>query len=816
MVSLEQHIIHNPVTVSPSTPLQAVLEVIHETETYCRWMQPEESATFSVPWATPWVSDPMGFALVVEGSTLVGMCVDKDLLRHLTASDADLALRASDVMIRQPVTLKRSQLTHPLEVLTVFKQHHLDYCAVLEDNDQLVGVLTLGSLYRYLQPFALFRLQTLADVDLTQVPQFPHTTTAWDLMQSMIQAQIDTVLITSESELDLEPTKHLPTGIVTGHDLAQLYRLQLNFSEIEAHQFMNQPLLSLSVTHSLWDAYQLMHQHHMHHVGVTNISGNWLGLFHPYQSLKMLDSNLAFSTVAAFNQYIDQVESSHLTSSSDQTRLISSIINHYPAAIFWKDSNLIYQGGNTQFAKIAGLSSTDAIVGKDDFAMNWAMGDAELLRARDRQVMTTGQPIQNLVEPNRRPDGQQSWLETNTFPLFDDQGRAIGVLGVLKDVTQQYEAQENLRRSEQRYRTIFERAAVGIVENSLEGYCLVANEKFLSLVGYSLEELRTKTDLDITHPADIELSRNQVARLSQGTITSFVIEKRYIRKDTSVVWVELTVSLLRDVNQQPERLISIAQDISDRKHSEETIQQVLAQERELAELKSRFISMMSHEFRTPLSVISTSVGILQDYGHRLSADRATKHMQSIQTYIKQITALLDEILLINQAESGNLTFNPATVNLIPLCQGWIQEWQLAHPRNPIQLTLHRQDHALSTPDRCDITLDAKLINLSLSLLVANSANYSAQGQPITLTINIFLDRIVYCIHDQGIGIPPCDIEHVFDMFYRGSNVEDRPGTGLGLSIVNKCIQLHSGSITLKSQLNAGTTVTVEIPLNSLN
>lgn len=245
-------------------------------------------------------------------------------------------------------------------------------------------------------------------------------------------------------------------------------------------------------------------------------------------------------------------------------------------------------------------------------------------------------------------------------------------------------------------------------------------------------------------------------------------------------------------------------DISSRKQVEIETQTALERETELNQLKSRFISMTSHEFRTPLTVISSSVGILKTFAKKLSEEKKLEHLNRIETYVGHTTKLLDEILLLNQAEAGKLQFKPALMDLASFCENLVNEIQFG-----------ASDHNLVFECNCTAnntvaTVDEKLLRQILTNLLSNAIKYSPDGGEVNFNLTLTEDGAIFKVKDSGIGIPPEDQKQLFESFHRAKNVGTIQGTGLGLSIVKKCAQLHGGDVTVESEVDKGTTFTVTI------
>ncbi|AFZ13755.1 multi-sensor signal transduction histidine kinase [Crinalium epipsammum PCC 9333] len=253
-----------------------------------------------------------------------------------------------------------------------------------------------------------------------------------------------------------------------------------------------------------------------------------------------------------------------------------------------------------------------------------------------------------------------------------------------------------------------------------------------------------------------------------------------------------------------EGMSSYFRNISDRKQAEADINKSLQQQQELTELKSSLITRMSHEFRTPLSIILSSTELIEHYSHRLSDEKKSTLFNQVTNSAKQITKLLDECLTINQAESQKIKFNPSLIELEKLIQELIAEIQSNTDNHKITF--------LGEGNCQSAVMDVNILRKSLNELLVNAIKYSPEGSEIQLKVTCENKKAVFQVKDQGIGIPASEQNHVFERFYRGSNVSNISGIGLGLSIVKKLVELHQGSIDVSSEIGVGSTFTVVIPL----
>lgn len=241
--------------------------------------------------------------------------------------------------------------------------------------------------------------------------------------------------------------------------------------------------------------------------------------------------------------------------------------------------------------------------------------------------------------------------------------------------------------------------------------------------------------------------------------------------------------------------------------------QELLKEQELNELKSRFINTASHEFRTPLGIISSSAGLLEDYDRKLDITKKRKHFRQIQGSVKHMTTLLEDILLINQTDAGKLSCKRVPFDLIVFCQELIDELAISRgAEHRIIMAVSCLDSNINLSEGFPICLDPKLTRQILTNLLSNGIKYSFPDSKVEFDIQLNTSHIIFRVSDRGIGIPEADRTSLFEAFHRGNNVSNIQGTGLGLSIVKRCVDLHEGKITVTSEINVGTTFIVNLPI----
>jgi signal transduction histidine kinase len=298
-----------------------------------------------------------------------------------------------------------------------------------------------------------------------------------------------------------------------------------------------------------------------------------------------------------------------------------------------------------------------------------------------------------------------------------------------------------------------------------------------------------------------------------------------VRPDGSIRWIRDRGFPIRDAQGQVYRIAGIAEDVTCRKQAEIESYKVLQRERELSMLKSSFVAMTSHEFRTPLTAISSSTDLLQRYRNRLSEEKQQAHLHRIKSAVQRMTQMLNDILLMSEAEAGKLQFNPTPLNLIQFCRHLVEDVQPTAKEQQVIHFTYRSNGTLAGQDTDEIeqkrfdflsglaAWDEKLLRQILGNLLSNALKYSPEGSTVQFDLTAKDDRVIFQIQDQGIGIPPADQSRLFEAFHRANNVGTIQGTGLGLAIVKQCVDLHRGEITFTTEVGKGTTFIVILPLS---
>ena len=406
---------------------------------------------------------------------------------------------------------------------------------------------------------------------------------------------------------------------------------------------------------------------------------------------------------------------------------------------------------------------------------------------------------------NRRGDVFTILLSVETITL----GHQPHVLSMALDISQRKQAElelraseARLRESEARFNVAFQASPVFINILRLSDRRYVwANDAFVNRLGYSREEVLGRTSADFGMWANAaERDRAWEDMIGGGSIRQR--ECQWLNRRGEPFTILLSAEIIK-FNDAP-HILSLALDITQRKRAEEELLKSLEREKELSQLKSNFVSMVSHEFRTPLGIIQSSAELLRDFFQKMQPAEREEQVESIIRNTRRMAGMMEEILVLSRLDAGKLDCLPVALDLGSFCRRIADEVASATNRCcPIELSVGRVPAAQG---------DERLLGHIFTNLLSNAVKYSQPGAPVRFNIERQGTDAICLIQDQGIGISESDQASLFTAFHRGSNVGARPGTGLGLLVVKRCVDLHRGAVTLRSSLGQGTLVSVRLPL----
>ncbi len=514
--------------------------------------------------------------------------------------------------------------------------------------------------------------------------------------------------------------------------------------------------------------------------------------------------------------------------------------------IIWEiDSNALFTYVNPVVETILGYKPDEIINKKHLYDFSPPEKLAPLKEDIETMFLQKG-VVKRYVNECLNKEGRIVVLETNASPIINANGDIEGFRGANIDITERKAAEEALKESEERYRTLIETSPDSILMMTLDGKIILANERAAIVHSYASKDEMTGLDARVLVPEkEIDhISANVEKVLAGGrpVYDEFIFK----RKSGERFYADLNLSVLHDNQNRPKAVIGVARDITQRKfnelelekyrlhlevivkertkeleelnrllqeeilkqkEAEEKVKTALEKEKELNLLKSEFVSTASHEFRTPLATIFSSVELIERYWERADREKFYSHTGRIKKAIQYLTGLMDDVLTISKSEAKKIKFSPKMTDLKSLCAEIVDEAKLL-------LSSEQKLEAEINLNGNLYFVDEKLIKYILSNLLSNAVKFSNSAGRIYFGAGQVDGKLIFEVKDEGIGIPDEDKERIFEPFDRGSNIGVIRGSGLGMSIVKKSLELHGGVIDFDSTLGKGTIFKVVIPIDN--
>jgi PAS domain S-box-containing protein len=411
----------------------------------------------------------------------------------------------------------------------------------------------------------------------------------------------------------------------------------------------------------------------------------------------------------------------------------------------------------------------------------------------------TGQIFNRRVETTAlRRTGEEFQIELSIWPVRTGDGFTFS--SFIRDISRRKKAERALAESEAKYRKVVENVNEGILVTAA-GRILYANPRALALTGLDDETAKSKPFIEFIHPDDRERVLSNHMRRIRGEAVENHYQFRVIHKNGEERWLEISAVVFEWQNTPA--TLNFLTDVTERRQIEQDMLAALARERELSELKSRFVAVASHEFRTPLAAILSSVELLDDYGPRLPEDERKEIVGLVKNAVARMNKMVEQVLITSRLESGKFSFEPQARSIPQLLVQVASEMDQANPQ------------ASRIAMQCDGVeqarlVDPKLFSHILVNLLGNALKYSPPDSAVTCIATAEGERLRLSIADRGIGIPTADLPRLFESFHRGTNVGNIQGTGIGLHIVKECVELHRGSIEVESSAGEGATFHVRL------
>lgn len=472
---------------------------------------------------------------------------------------------------------------------------------------------------------------------------------------------------------------------------------------------------------------------------------------------------------------------------------------------------------NPRFARMLGYNEEELtlkhipdISHPDDYA-----GDMLFL-----QKMTSGETQTGTREKRYiRKDGQVLWAFLTSSCARDASGKVLYLITQMQDITERRQFEQTIQESEERFRSAFDYAAIGMALVSIEGRFLRVNQAVCRLTGYAIDELLQKTFQEITHPDDLEIDLEFIRRTLTGELQTYQMEKRYIHREGQPVWIQLNVSPVKDSTGKVQYFVAQMQDITGRKTAEEQLRRAKEDAETATRAKSDFLATMSHEIRTPMNAVLGMSALLSETE---LTDEQREMVDTIRSGSSTLLSIINDILDFSKIESGKMELDIQPFELSRCIEESFSLFVSKAREKNLKLKYQLDSEVPRIILGDSVRLRQILVNL-----VGNAVKFTDTGEikvsvrPLQTGVFPFennFNNLQFSVSDTGCGIPEHKLQSVFEAFTQIAPAMSRKygGTGLGLAICNRLTQLMGGTIQVKSELGTGSTFQFSIRIQTLS
>lgn len=426
----------------------------------------------------------------------------------------------------------------------------------------------------------------------------------------------------------------------------------------------------------------------------------------------------------------------------------------------------------------------------------------------------------------RTTGGIEKYVNSKGEILYDPSGSPIKMVGVIQDITKQKEAEaaikklneeleqkvldrtEELAKSEAQYRLISENISDLVIALGKSGKFEFVSRSVKSILGYEKDELLGVSSKDVVHPDDLTHLRKMFKSYLTKGKDEFSTEARLRHKKGHYVWVESNIKISTANGGASHRVQASCRDITRRMRMQREKEKAMEKEKKLAELQAQFVSIASHQFRTPLSIIRSNVELLEMMADKgklpKKIDKFNKICLRLNSEIDHLTDLMDDILEMGRIEQGKITANLEEVDLVSLLKG-----VLTNEGKSITQERETIFEVEGKPTR--IQVDPRLVTHVLINLLSNAFKYSPAAPSPELRLKFNRSQTTISVKDYGIGIPEAEQGRLFESWFRASNTNGIRGTGLGLGISKRFIEAMGGNLSFESKEGKGSTFYITFP-----
>jgi PAS domain S-box-containing protein len=449
-----------------------------------------------------------------------------------------------------------------------------------------------------------------------------------------------------------------------------------------------------------------------------------------------------------------------------------------------KDQNFKYRIVNKTFCDFTGRSEEN-IIGKTDFDI-FPKEKAEKYRKSDIHVVESKKTLVHEILA-----ATDVWVEEIKIPLFYENGSLMGIFVSLRDINRRKQLEEEIRKSEERLSAVYNNMSVGISIVDKSGRYLQANETWLRMTGYSENEIMQKTISDITHPEDLGKSIDFINKTGEGKLNSYHIEKRYVRKDSSIFWGDLSVTPLKDKNGNIEAIVGVISDITKRKEAEK--------------LKEDIDRMTRHDLKNPLNgVIGFPAVIMKDENIN---ERQRKILKMIEFSGYQMLKMINLSLDMYKMEKGTYNFSPKEVNLLSVINNIMDEFETLMSSRNVKIETYIDGEILQENQYFIVKSEELLCYSMLANIFKNAIEASPENGIVSLRLQRGQGVAKISVHNKG--AVPEKIRGTF--FEKYVTMGKKDGTGLGAYSAKLIAETHGGEISMDTSEEKGTEVAITLP-----
>lgn len=488
-----------------------------------------------------------------------------------------------------------------------------------------------------------------------------------------------------------------------------------------------------------------------------------------------------------------------------ELKMQSLAFEAFTLAIIITDIDGIIQWTNSSFSKLSGYPISEIIGKNPRQIVNSGIQDRNFYETLWNTILDGRVWSGELI--NRRKDGSLFSEELTITPVINHNGKITSFIAIKIDITKRKEMELALQKREERWHFAIEGAGDGAWDWNLITDEIFFSDQWKIMLGYSVYEIENKIDewKKLIHPNDLKSCLSELDKHFNGETEFYSNEYRMLCKDGNYKWILDRGKLIEWSNDgKPLRIIGTHKDITSRKLYEEQLRKGIEKEKELNELKSRFVATTSHEFRTPLASILMISDTLISHYQKMNIEQVGSRLTKIKNHVLHLTDIVNNVLQLSKIQEGKIRLRPKDEDFISMCQNIIEGF--------ISTMSIKNQIVFNSPFKTLIVeIDDRLIIQAINNLVSNAIKYSGDDISINIELKLENNELILSVHDKGIGIPEGDIKHLFTPFFRAENASTIQGNGLGLSIVRESVVLHGGKVSCSNNADKGATFSLHFP-----